>query len=482
MKTKRIVALALAGALALGAVTPAFAEEGKKAESIAKKYNTTEEYTKVFHAQRMTVEKLQKEEAELLAKVVDDGKTENLFTADRDAKVEVLKAEKVVADDEEDIQKKADEIADKKKEQVENENAIGALKRQLNKIPNNPDKEFLDSAKLYKEKLQQIVPNAVKATEKTADSIWAKLTQEEKNKVANKYAKGVADFNKAKWSDVDKLKVLNDYLKEKTEAAKLANKTYVAVNEAYKLFRKTNGFKALSDNGQKLNGEMIVLEQQKAELENTLKLDKHLLDNAKAEAASANLEFGKAKKAYEDKRQERVAQENILDDLEKIGETLTVEQVEGVTNPAIVELGQKDKTAFVVFYMLTHQNHKISVETLKQLGLDESILKSYNDLLGDETDPKPGKSEESSQEEESKKPDESKPNEEKPDASEDKPAPIVPGKEDKPATDKKDNKKDNKKATKKSNKAPKTGDIAVLAYAGTAVLAAGAYVASKKRK
>lgn len=43
--------------------------------------------------------------------------------------------------------------------------------------------------------------------------------------------------------------------------------------------------------------------------------------------------------------------------------------------------------------------------------------------------------------------------------------------------DKKDEKKD-----KKDKKAPKTGDISVLAYAGSAVLAAGAFVASKKRK
>lgn len=75
--------------------------------------------------------------------------------------------------------------------------------------------------------------------------------------------------------------------------------------------------------------------------------------------------------------------------------------------------------------------------------------------------------------------------------------PLVPGTPDdsqkpddsqNPATpdmnnkgDKKDEKKDEKK-DKKDKKAPKTGDISVLAYAGSAVLAAGAFVASKKRK
>nr|WP_071705042.1 hypothetical protein [Murdochiella vaginalis] len=54
--------------------------------------------------------------------------------------------------------------------------------------------------------------------------------------------------------------------------------------------------------------------------------------------------------------------------------------------------------------------------------------------------------------------------------------PGKPGKPaEKPEVKDKDNKKNNKKA-------PKTGDITVLAYAGSAVLAAGAFVASKKRK
>lgn len=469
MKTKRIVALALAGALALGAVTPAFAEEGKKAESIAKKYNTTEEYTKVSQAQRMTVEKLQKEEAELKAK------SEEKAEVDKQAKLKVMDAEKTVSDVEEAIQKKAVEIVAKKKEQTTNENNIGALKRKLVEIPNNPDGDFLDSSDAYSKKIAQLKSKITLTAEEKEKALKDALAEKQKT-----------DKSATKLDDKEEANALKKALVVKQNDDPVVKAVTTAKSYYEKGWRqgkdKLDSFVELTKNAQDLVHDLEVLEQEKEKLENTLKLDKHLLDNAKAAAATANLEYGKAKKAYEDKIQERIAQENILDDLQKIGQTLTVEQVEGVTNPAIVELGQKDKTAFIVFYLLTHQNHKISAETLKQLGLDESILKSYNDLLGDETDPKPGKSEESSQEEESKKPDESKPNEEKPDASEDKPAPIVPGKEDKPATDKKDNKKDNKKATKKSNKAPKTGDIAVLAYAGTAVLAAGAYVASKKRK
>lgn len=466
MKTKRIVALALAGALALGAVTPAFAEEGKKAESIAKKYNTTEEYTKVYDAQRKTVEKLYKEEAELKTK------SEEKAAEDKQAKLDVMDAEKTVSDDEERIQGKVEEIVAKKKEQTKNNNNIGALKRKLVEIPFNPDKDFLDSSEAYTKKINEL-------KEKIS------LTDDEAKAAIDKAlaAKKVKDGDTATLSDDEKDAALTTALVAKQNDDPVVK----AVTTAKSYYENGFGdvldsFVQLTENAEKLVNDLRGLEQEKAQFENTLKLNKHLLDNAKAEAATANLEYGKAKKAYEDKIQERIEQENILDDLKKIGQTLTVEQVEGVTNPAIVELGQKDKTAYIVFYLLTHQNHKISAETLKQLGLNESILKSYNDLLGDETDPKPGKSEESSKEEESKKPEESKPNEEKPGTSEDKPAPIVPGKEDKPATDKKDNKKDNKKATKKSNKAPKTGDIAVLAYAGTAVLAAGAYVASKKRK
>lgn len=471
MKTKRIVALALAGALALGAVTPAFAEEGKKAESIAKKYNTTEEYTKVFDAQRKTVEKLQKEEAELKTK------SEEKAAEDKQAKLDVMDAEKTVSDDEEFIQGKVEKIVAKKKEQTKNNNNIGALKRRLVEIPFNPDKDFLDSSEAYTKKIGQLMSKI-------------NLTKDEEKDAIEKATKAEQDKHGADAKLTDEQK--KDAVDAARENKKHEDPVVKAVTTAKEYYEKGWGdgssenkldsFVQLTKNAEQLVHDLEVLEQEKAKLENTLKLDKHLLDNAKAAAATANLEYGKAKKAYEDKIQETDAQENILDDLQKIGQTLTVEQVEGVTNPAIVELGQKDKTAYIVFYLLTHQNHKISAETLKQLGLNKSILKSYNDLLGDETDPKPGKSEDSSKEEESKKPEESKPNEEKPDASEEKPAPIVPGKEDKPATDKKDNKKDNKKAAKKSNKAPKTGDIAVLAYAGTAVLAAGAYVASKKRK
>lgn len=113
----------------------------------------------------------------------------------------------------------------------------------------------------------------------------------------------------------------------------------------------------------------------------------------------------------------------------------------------------------------------ISEATLKELKLDARVSKAFQDVLGTEDSIEAPESSESKEE---PKPEESKANEEKPVTSEENPAPVVPGTEDNKATDKKDN--------KKSKKAPKTGDIAVLAYAGTAVLAAGAYVASKKRK
>lgn len=160
-------------------------------------------------------------------------------------------------------------------------------------------------------------------------------------------------------------------------------------------------------------------------------------------------------------------EEDVLKRITNLKGKFTVETIKNVTNPKLVALAEKDLVAYFLG-RLAEESTFISEATLKELKLDARVLKAYQDVLGTQDSIEAPESSESKEE---AKPEESKANEEKP-------APVVPGTEDNKTTDK----KDNKKATKKSKKAPKIGDIAVLAYAGTAVLAAGAYVASKKRR
>lgn len=178
-----------------------------------------------------------------------------------------------------------------------------------------------------------------------------------------------------------------------------------------------------------------------------------------------------AKVDLQDTEDQLDKEEDVLKRITNLKGKFTVETIKNETNPKLVALAEKDLVAYFLG-RLAEERTFISEATLKELKLDARVLKAYQDVLGTEDSIEAPESSESKEE---AKPEESKANEEKP-------APVVPGKEDNKTTDKKDNKKDNKKATKKSKKAPKTGDIAVLAYAGTAVLAAGAYVASKKRK
>lgn len=412
MKTKRIVALALAGALALGAVTPAFAEEAKKVDATVTAEKTLDAYTKVVAAQMKTIATLEEKKKDL-EKTVNESATEmkdnHKDLSQKQGLVEL--AQKAIKAQDEAIEKKKDAIKDKEDE------ITGALKTYIDTYGEKP----LANDDRYDDEILK----ANKAGDNALEQKWT----------AKKGAFGA-------------IKTLDGELKKLQDNAEAANK----------------GLRQL------------ILEK------NDLVTDKDIAVAAANDAEKAynasEKKWVQAKVDLQDTEDQLDKEKDVLRRIKELKGKFTAETVKNETNPKLVALAEKDLVAYFLG-RLAEERTFISEATLKELKLDARVLKAYQDVLGTEDSVEAPES----KEEESTKPGETKPNEEKP-------APVVPGKEDNKATDqkdnkatdKKDNKKDNKKATKKSKKAPKTGDIAVLAYAGTAVLAAGAYVASKKRK
>lgn len=404
MKTKRIVALALAGALALGAVTPAFAEEAKKVDATVTAEKTIGAYQKVVAAQMKTIKTLQ-DKKDKLVQLVSESATE-MKTNHSDLAVKqglVEAAQKAIEKQDKDIEDKKVEIKDK-------EDALtDALKKYIDTYGEKP----LANEDRYTDEFNK----ADKAGDKDAKDLWTK-----KKADFEAISKIDGELKKLQDNGKEAPKGLRQLILEKND---LVTKKDIAVAEA-------------NDAEKKYNASEKKWVQAKVDLQDTEdQLDK---------------------------------EEDVLVRIQKLKGKFTVETVKNETNPKLVALAEKDLVAYFLG-RLAEERTFISEATLKELKLDARVLKAYQDVLGTEDSIEAPES----KEEESTKPGETKPNEEKP-------APVVPGKEDNKATDKKDNKKEEKKADKKSKKAPKTGDIAVLAYAGTAVLAAGAYVASKKRK
>lgn len=412
MKTKRIVALALAGALALGAVTPAFAEEAKKVDATVTAEKTLDAYTKVVAAQMKTIATLKEKKKDLEETVTESEakmKANHNKLAEKQGLAEA--AQKAIEAQDKKIEDKKAEIKEKEDE------LTGALKTYIDTYGEKP----LANEDRYDDE-------ALKA-EKAGDTAAKDKWNEKKGAFAA-------------------IKTLDGELK------KLQDNTVAGQEGLRQLILEKNDLVTKKD---------IAVDVAK--------------DAEKAYNASEK-KWVQAKVDLQDTEDQLDKEEDVLVRIKSLKGKFTAETVKNETNPKLVALAEKDLVAYFLG-RLAEERTFISEATLKELKLDARVLKAYQDVLGTEDSIEAPES----KEEESNKPGETKPNEEKP-------APVVPGKEDnKPAdkkdnkvADKKDNKKDNKKATKKNKKAPKTGDIAVLAYAGTAVLAAGAYVASKKRK
>lgn len=412
MKTKRIVALALAGALALGAVTPAFAEEAKKVDATVTAEKTLDAYVKVVAAQQKTIATLTKKKEDLKELVKESAADMTKNHADLAKKQGLVEAaQKAIKALDDEIEAKKVEITKKEAELTD------ALKKYADEYGQKP----LANAERYQDEINK----ADKAGDKEAKDLWTK-----KKTAFGAISKIDGELKKLQDNDEKDHEGLRQLILKKNDKVTDKDIAVAAANDAEKAY----------------NASEKTWVQAKVDLQDTEdQLDK---------------------------------EEDVLRRIKELKGKFTVETIKNETNPKLVALAEKDLVAYFLG-RLAEERAFISEATLKELKLDARVLKAYQDVLGTEDSIEAPESSESKEE---PKPDESKPNEEKPGTSEDKPAPIVPGTEDNKTTNKKDNKKDEKKADKKSKKAPKTGDIAVLAYAGTAVLAAGAYVASKKRK
>ena len=389
MKTKRIVALALASALALGAVaTPVLAAP---TATEVKGLTSSEAYAKIITAQQEVVKEAQKK--------FDDAK-----------KDEAKKAK--------DWADAKDAVKDAKLEVIEAQQAIDAANNQIDywtrkqkENRDNKDALELDYAEEF-EGLGNILED---------DAAYGRAIE-----IAEK--EGNDEL-------VKKLKKAQEWFNDK-EIEKL--------NRDDRWYAKSIELK---------KDELVQLNQTKA-------FKDLLLKEAEDAEKAAQLAWAQAFQDMETLEDELNLRKVELDKIKTFQRKATEEMIKGETNPKLAELAAKDYVAYWLA-KLVYDEEVLLPETVKKLNLGEEILKQYHDILGDEETMESKESE--SQNTDAPKPDE-KPDvkpEEKPDVKPD----VKP-----------EDKKDDKKV------APKTGDIAVLAYAGSAVLAAGAFVASKKRK
>ncbi|MBY0585177.1 LPXTG cell wall anchor domain-containing protein [Murdochiella sp. Marseille-P8839] len=398
MKTKRIVALALASALALGAVaTPVLAAP---TATEVKGLTSSEAYAKIIAAQQEVVKEAQKK--------FDDAK----------------KAEK----------KKAKDWADAK--------------------------EAVKDAKLEVIEAQQ----AIDAANKQIDYWMEKQTENRNNKdmLELDYAEQFDGLGNILEDDAAYIRAIE--IAEKEGNAELAQKLKDAQQ-----WVKDNNIEKLNRDDKWYAKSIELKKDELVQLNQTKAYKDLLLKEAEAAEKAAQLAWAQAFQDMEMLEDELNLREVELNKIKTFQRKATEEMIKGETNPKLAELAAKDYVAYWLA-KLVYDEEVLLPETVKKLNLGEEILKQYHDILGDEETMEPKDSE--SQNTEAPKPDDTQAP--KPDTTEEAPKPDT--KPEVKPEDKKEEKKDDKKV------APKTGDIAVLAYAGSAVLAAGAFVASKKRK
>ena len=361
MKTKRIVALALAGALAFGGAlaTPVLAD---KAVATAEK-----------ELSKKDLNRAKEDVQEVLGKYIEEAKTKvaDLTKAKADGKLEE-KFNKAKAD-------KDDADAELEKAEASKKKADDAYKQA------KADKKYADD-------VLQIQLDKYGLKDGKAETIDARI--EELKKTDQKKADALA----AEKENITKLQEAAD------TAANTLKEKQDAVNDA----------------------------------DNNVKKAKTFVSKAAKPYEDAKAALEKADKAIEEAEKAR-------DDAQKVKDEFDIASFdpEDIKNHYdIAGMSAED----VVKMVFTSENSELA--------------DAFKAIVGGVPAPQPGE----------------EPG--KPGVEPGKPG-VEPGKPGKPAEKPevkgKDNKKDNKKA-------PKTGDITVLAYAGSAVLAAGAFVASKKRK
>lgn len=397
MKTKRIVALALASALALGAVaTPVLAAP---TATEVKGLTSSEAYAKIIAAQQEVVKEAQKK--------FDD------------AKKDEAKKAKEWADAKDAVKDAKLEVIDAQKEIDAANNQIDYWTRKQKENRNKKDMLELDYAEEF-EGLGNILED-----EAAYDRAIEIADKEGNDELVEKLS------NAKEWFLSKDIKKLNDNDKWYAKSIELKKDELVQLNQ-------TKAYKDL------------------------------LLKEAEDAEKAAQLAWAQAFQDMETLEDELNLREVELDKIKTFQRKATEEMIKGETNPKLAELAAKDYVAYWLA-KLVYDEEVLLPETVKKLNLGEEILKQYHDILGDEETIEPQESESDKSEEPTPEPKPEPKPEPQPDVKPDTKPDVKP-------EDKKEDKKDDKKV------APKTGDIAVLAYAGSAVLAAGAFVASKKRK
>ena len=392
MKTKRIVALALASALALGAVaTPVLAAP---AATEVNGLTSSEAYAKIVAAQLEVINEAQKKFNDAKANEAKKAQEwEDAKEAVKDAKLEAIEAQQKI----DAANNQIDYWTKKQKENRDNKDAL-----ELDYAEEFGLGNVLESEDAY--------DRAIELANKEGNAdLEAKLTAAKQWFIDN---------------DIAKLNANDKYYAKSIESKK---DELIGLNQ-------TKDFK-----------DLLVKEAEEAE-------------------KAAQLAWAQAFQDMETLEDELNLRNVELDKIKTFQRKATEEMIKGETNPKLAELAAKDYVAYWLA-KLVYDEEVLLPETVKKLNLGEEILKQYHDILGDEETIEPQESESDKTEEPTPEP--------KP---EPKPEPQPDVKPDTKPDVKPEDKKDDKKV------APKTGDIAVLAYAGSAVLAAGAFVASKKRK
>lgn len=223
MKTKRIVALALAGALALGAVTPAFAEEAKKADATVTAEKTLDAYVKVVAAQQKTIATLTKKKDDLTKLVAESAaEMEKNHTALAEKQGLVEAAQKAIKALDDEIEAKKVEITKKEAELTD------ALKTYADKYGQKP----LADAKRYDDEINK----ADKAGDTKAKDLWtAKKTAFEAISKIDGELKKLQDNGEEKPEGLRQLILKkNDKVTDKDIAVAAANDAEKAYNASEK--------------------------------------------------------------------------------------------------------------------------------------------------------------------------------------------------------------------------------------------------------
>lgn len=451
MKTNKLAAGALALALGLGAVTPAFAES---TGDYLNNQVTQEVKDKINKIESLIAR------ANELDKLIKDSQA-SLEVKEKELEEVKKEFAKTASDADADEVNRLDKVAEEKNEAVsEAENEYAKALKAVEEAKEDEKEAKEAAAKEAKKDLEAVKELANKA-------------QAEADKARKEFEE--ANANKAKVKELSaKITVLEGEIANLNETIRTA-KQELGVDKAVESNKTTikEQLEALKNSlsaGAKNDVELLTLLAKAKELG-------ILTDEVEKPEDSKEEVLAKAEKAYEDARVTVKAVELIKVTAPKVYENnkVAIDTYLEKANTALDKLGKalgKKVAISDVLFSTAYAAEEASLEEIEDLTKEvEEVDKEGKELLENIN----------KQEEEADKEDENK----------DKPADDKKDNEEKPADDEKDEKEDDKKADdKKDEKKPaakkassnaKTGVAGVTGVAGILAAASVAYAASKKR-